>query len=61
MTLQCRHSTQEHSNPETFQCLRGYLRAVPTEGAGWPYLAFPEVLWLSEDNALVARDAQHGS
>ena len=31
------------------------------EGAEWPYLAFPEELWLSENTALLRRDAQPGS
>lgn len=31
------------------------------EGAEWPYLAFPEELWLNENTALVRRDAQPGS
>lgn len=31
------------------------------EGAEWPYLAFPEELWLNENTALIRRDAQPGS
>lgn len=31
------------------------------ESAEWPYLAFPEELWLNENTALVRRDAQPGS